>query len=424
MKKNLLLAMVATLIFWMLTFRTGYPFLADDHRYLVLSYRPDFGLRDFIYMLSRRPLSTVVSFIGFKYHLFEKTKLLFPLFFFLHSLGVIGIFRYCLDLLGSDEIKRFEWPVTGLAVLACLYPCWFEINLMALDLSWGLGVPLLALSLHSKKAWARWLYLFASFLCLETYFLPALALFILEATVHGLSKERLKRNFFIWGSALALYLVIQKALTAQIASTEYGINFHPASVVQQGLLYFRLLWTQSFYKTNWVSTALEILTVAGVSAWMIAHDRKHWKLVVLVFAVPVFSAGHSVIMSYYAPRAIHGAMVLKAVLIALLLAEFARQYRGRIVPAAAAALIAAAYVGHYLLIVSNRSYNHSIMEAREHEIETQLEACTSPCTIDARHLNADLRWDWYLPASFAESFVIWIKERDGIDKQVIVLRPQ
>ena len=132
----LLAAGLATCIFWLLTFRSGYPFVVDDFVFLAASYRPDFGLHDFVYMLPRRPLATLINFASFKIHLFERTQFPFFAYFFVHSLGVIYIARYALERWGGVLPRSVVWCVS-VFVLICVYPNWYEINLMALDLPHG-----------------------------------------------------------------------------------------------------------------------------------------------------------------------------------------------------------------------------------------------------------------------------------------------
>lgn len=477
MNNSLLIAGTSTLLFWLLTFKTGYPYLVEDYLITWKSYLPSFSLHDFLFLFAQRPLPSFINYLFYKFHIFEKTKLPFFFYFFLHSLGVIWIFRYFLyrftfpskhsakssSPVGqyyfqnwSTRTKGQDGPTAGrvghgcpsnsgnniapldcsrslfwITITLCLYPCWFEINLMALNLPYGLGTSFLALLLFQKNNYLRFFLLLLSFTCLETYILPALALLLLDSYFehphsqeHNSEKHKTWKaygvNTALWGLALLTYLALEKGLSFYFTPPTYKFGLTLQNILSQMALYTQLLWFQSFYKVNWISTILELSVVFGISAYLL-KNKKSRLLIFLLFTVPLFSTAHSFLMVYYAPRAIHGAMVLKAVLIGVLLVEFLYTYPKKYLPQLAVLALFSAYVGHYGIVVSHRSYNHALMNTREAQITQELLQCQSPCTIDARHLSSDLKGDWYINYSFRDAFVMCIKERNGIKKEVNIL---
>ena len=287
-------AWVATFVFALLTFWTGYPFLVDDYGFIFQSYLADFNLLSFSYMLTQRPVAVLQSYFCYRYHVFENTKILFWIYYFFHSLGVLGIFNWLLTHLGSPALRAAyftnqpdasakKWqlivPATVIATTIALYPNWYEINLMALDLPYGFGVPLLAAALYCSRQWLRILFFTLSFLSLETYIFPAYVLLLLPelAKLPGIKGKKFISNGLRasvpWFIALGSFLIVEKTIGNFTHAISYSISLKSLNLSMLGPT-IKLLWTLHFYKINWVSTVLEWTALSLIVGRLLSAREK------------------------------------------------------------------------------------------------------------------------------------------------------
>lgn len=429
-RRSLLPAALATVLFGLCTFWTHYPFLVDDYVFVWKSYLPNFNLLVFDNLLVQRPLASLQSYLWFKFHIFERSKVLFYVYYFFHALGVIGIFHWLISCLGSDRLKRdlFNPGIIAIATVIALYPSWFELTLMALDLPFSFGVFLLALALHSKKGWIRAVLLLLCFESLEAYLFPALGLLLLPELAKYPKTD--KKGLFVrccrvsisWMIAVFAFFIIQSILNKVIHHRNYSMSFNLSQMISSAGVFLNLLCIQQFYKVNWVSTFLEWVTICSVCVVLIHKNFTNLRLIIFSIALPLFGAIHSLLLnSYYAPRAIHGAMVLRVAFIGLLLAEYFVSVRTRLLKIAPVVLIGLAYLGHQALITYSRGINARIIEKKILFIENEIKTCVSPCIIHAEHLGDDLRWDWIMHPIYHEVVVKWIMLRNKIDKKVEII---
>jgi hypothetical protein len=390
---------LATLVFALLTVWTHYPFLVDDYRYLWKARLPGFSPLTFDYLLVQRPLSALLDYLTFASGVLENGKWLVWVYYFLHSLGVLLIFQYVLN----EKIASRTFVIIG--TIICLFPGWYEVTLLPLDLPYGLGVLFLGLALWAECAWVQTLLYTLCFFTFESYFMPALAL-------AALRRFRKPAPLLI---AIAIYFLTQRLLIARLGiQPKYGPSLANAAAMAK--MYFELLYFQSFYKVSWISTAVELGALAWASIELVRKDPGWRQRLAILILLPCVAAAHTLVMSYYAPRAIHGALVLRAVCAGVILAAFARTCPLKWAPAF---LVLLAYLGQHGVIVHNRIHNREVMDAKQAEIENELRTCTSPCRISLQGVENELVWDWYMVPGFHAPFVYWIKERMGIQKDVV-----
>ena len=295
----------------------------------------------------------------------------------------------------------------------------------------------LALALYTRRTSLRIIWLFLCFTTLESYVPAALLLFMFgELSVAAkeaqsldsirLNRSAVLRAFRDWSIALASYWLLQKVLVQFTTSTDYRLNFGWEHFWGYEKAYLKLLWAHSFYKDNWLSSALEWLAlVFACGLWNRRYPGQK-KTLLLWFLIPTLSIQYCVFLDYIAPRATHAGTVLKAALVGVLLLGLApsiahagfKKSWGRWV---IFTLIFVAYAGHYYRITSNRLRNGELLTQRAAEIEAQLKTCESPCVIHAGGLEKDLVWDWMMTPVFHRSFVEWVNARSGAHKRVQVV---
>ena len=424
-------AIVATLIFWLLTCWTRYPFLADDYFYAWRSYFPDFGLDRFDALMTRRPLATLLNELTFSIHIFEKTSVLFIVYFFLHCWSLITLFRLFVKRWFPSFPSNSSYWIILIEITACLYPDLFENNLMALNLPYTLGLFFIAwafrwqslvgdaypaLRIYAFQTFLMWL----SFCCLETWVPATAGLWILYTCRADPERPWDKKFFISFGFSFAFaaigFFLTEVLLSHIFVATKYDLSFQIAQVLANFKTTMSLLFLHGFYKVNWPSTLFDFVgfLILSTLAW-----RKYRPLILCAILFPIMGSAHQWLYNIYAPRSIHGAMILRSLLVALLMfatfPEFIKSKLWRL----AIILYAFAYLLNYGVIVYNRTSNRVLMESRIQQVEKILQTCQEPCSIDYSFLNKDLRWDWYLSDSFRTAFVEYINVTQGYNKKII-----
>ena len=122
-KTTLSLALVATFIFSLMAIFSQFSFLADDYIFLSRSFHLNFNLTDFGVIYVRRPLTALINYGLLKLGLFDHLKLLFCIFLFLHSVGVIQLSNWLFSSLQkqreASSSKISKWQYT-FSILLCL----------------------------------------------------------------------------------------------------------------------------------------------------------------------------------------------------------------------------------------------------------------------------------------------------------------
>jgi hypothetical protein len=190
-------------------------------------------------------------------------------------------------------------------------------------------------------------------------------------------------------------------------------------------LTLKLLWTLHFYKVNWVSTGLEWGAIVWMSILLVCERRRLAVPVAFLLLIPLLGAAHCLVFHNFAPRAIHGAMVLKVALTGLLLAEVLvlqkENQRDRMKWWIPLSLMICAYMGHHALIANWRGQNSRVLEAKFEAIEQEIRTCQEPCVIHAENLSDLPKWDWMMVPGYHEVVVQWLALRNHIHKKFQIM---
>ncbi len=378
-------ALIATAIYALATYWLKFPLLADDFIFLVKAHSPDFQLQDFAGLLTQRPLSSLLNFLALKHHFFEQTWLLY-FYFFLHSLGLM---RIVIWLRGSH--KSF--------ILLCFYPCFFEVLFMRLNLPYCLGTLLLSYALTSSNSIKRIVLMWLAFCSLETYVLPAFILPLLP-TILSQRRSNTLRYTLEWLLALSAYLLTRNALLIP-GSPILAWRFSDMLLTQ----YISLLFTLHFYKIYWIETGL---FWAAIGILLIQANRRTR---LAFFILPVAASLHTIMMDYYAPRAIHGAGIILLALLAHALSVSKK-------PLVPIALLCTAFSLQLGIIFHTRFMNDKILQNLDTQWATTMRSCQEPCILPIHNLHHDFLRDWIMPPYAWTPFLQWVQLHNGIQKHI------
>lgn len=426
LKTTLSLALIATFLFSLMAISSQFSFLADDYIFLSRSFNLSFNLQDFGVIYARRPLTAFVNYGLLKLGLFDHLKLLFCIFLFLHSVGLIQIsnwlFSSVQQLNKTSSSQNTRWKYT-FVILLCLYPSLHEVMLWPFNLPYSLGTLFLAAMVLSSSIFMRVVWMLLAFCTLETYFVSALILPILPELLSGatlfepLKTNRFKIHSLTWMIAFLIYLGIRWRLSSHVSIASFDLDFSLSHLVSFAKMYGSVLWTLHFYKTSWIFSLLEWIAILVTILSFSSSTREKARYAALLFLVPFLSMPQALIMTYYAPRAIHGAVVLKLALFGNLLSLFSERSSSRL-KGITLILLMIAYLGETSIIFSQKTQN-SLLLQRQEEIWTQkFRECQEPCVLSMGDLDHGLKRDWVLPSFAFEPFLRWIQHKNHIQKNI------
>lgn len=435
LRRVLPLACVATLLYFGATRFFTLPFLADDYIYLWYSNVPGYALAEYVW-LAKRPLTGLIDYFSFGSHVFEHSQLPFVAYYLLHCTGLLCIVLWIYSHFGPGgrgPSSRPAWWTAGLIALA--YPCFHEILYMVTAVPYSLGLFFLGVGLWQGKAWVRTLFFLASFCCLETYVLPAFFLVSLdlirapkevedrEGEGEASRGRLLQRSACLvpWALGCVGYAVIYKSLGE---ATYINLNLSLGGLIRQLPLVMKLLWTIHFYKEQWIATAIEIGIYVFLSIRLgTARVLPGWVL----FAAPVvylLASFQALLLTYYAPRALHGAVALKLAFLTFLLiryletVDFPTSRRGLLKGSVVATLLGTAYLGQLAFVFHLKAHNARVLEERRQEWSARMAACQEPCRLPVGNIGRGLKRDYVLPPYAIEPFLRWIQAKSVPDKKI------
>ncbi len=435
MRNQFKLATLATIIFILITWRVNFPLIADDYGFALQGLSPDFNLRSFGPLLIHRPIASIVNFFIFKHRLYDHSKVLMTTFFFLHAFGFLGIANWLTaNLSAKSSISKpvtknlVSWQVC--LIILCLYPSFHEVLYMTLNLPYSLGTFFLSGMLWSSQYWLRILFMILAFCSLETYVLPMLIIPLTPILIN-ISKlknfdDRVKLSIHVilWSIAFLIYFGIRWALEPAGDPWIHGLQFSLGNFLEHLKVYTNLLWTLHFYKEYWIFTLLEWIAFAITGIYLVTTKEIGKRETLILLFLPSVASFHAFLMDYYAPRAIHGAVVFKLAIIGYLLYLFCHKATGRWLQLMPACILLTAYFGLSNRIFEIKTANAFTLQQKEQVWAEKMAQCHprpdgTPCTLTMGNLGADLKRDWTLPAYSYESFLMWVKAKNKIDKPII-----
>lgn len=395
---NLTIAAFATLLFALFKHGAHFSMIADDFIYAAQAASNRLHLTSFDFF-PRRPLSTLLSYFLYASHAPESSQIQFYIAFFTHAFALSAIISY---LRKPTSLIHF-----AIVTVFCLYPSFHEVLFMNLTLSWSLGALYWALSLrtHSKVLQAFGTACAAA--SLETYIAPMLALPFLQSDKQE-RRSRSRSRSITTLAGLAIYFAVKSAFGLFFAHTSYALSFDPARIWDQVQNIFQFTWLIHFYKTYWFASALQLIAFALIAA----YSRLNRALLIVPFltTLPMW------LVAYYAPRSVHGSVLLNLAL----LASFALSLSSRKVQHTVVALLLISYGSQLVAIAKIKENNSRALKAHELAIVERLKSCPSPCGIPLSDINTGFHGDWIMPELAYEPFIEWVARSHGFTQTLKV----
>ena len=408
-----------------------FPYLVDEYYFLAArSSAAGVHLDDFRTYVPLRPWFALINFLTFKTGLIDYGKLLILIYFAIHAVSFGLLFQYFLKATGVELTKQKKLLWLGATVPMILFPSNYELHLMVLNLPYTLGLLALALGVPSSRRSIQVLGLWAAFLALETYVLPGAVLLGLPATWSYLKKteskaEPGKDRLKTWLKALLgpvltfLTAYILFLGTTRLLSfwTGYGIgdraellHFTSAQLLTRLKLMTGFIWHLHFYKAYWLATVIQWCVFLAIA--ISAYQRKTCSRAQLVFLflLPFLAGAHYLIVPYYAPRAVYGAVEIKNLAIGFLLflsLSVETTNRKWIAPS----ILLACHLAVLGIIFSIKSQNFVAIQKTEDAFVEQLTACNVPCALEVPAPNQGLKRDWMMVSEYYEAFYRWAAAR-------------
>lgn len=391
---NLAIAALATLLFALCKHGAHFSMLADDFVYAAQVVSNQFHLGSFAFF-PRRPLSTLLSYFLYASRAPEFSQVQFYIAFFANAFALSTIVSY---------LRKPTAP-THFAIITvfCLYPSFHEVLFMNLTLSWALGAVYWALSLRTHNRFLQILGVACTAMSLETYIVPMLALPFLRG-----EKREIRSRTVTTLTGLAIYFVIKSTFGFFFEDISYALSFDPALIWEQIQNVFQFTWLIHFYKTYWFASALQLIAFA-----LIAHQGRCNRA---LLALPFLTTLPMWLVAYYAPRSVHGSVLLNLALFASAALTLTSEKLQRTI----IVLLLISY-GSQLVVIANIKENNShALKAHEIAIVERLKSCPSPCKIPLSDINTGFRGDWIMPELAYQAFIEWVARSHGFTQTLRV----
>jgi hypothetical protein len=421
-------ALLAFLIFVLLTVGRPFPWMADDWTHLAAFYtKPNLFSSHFQAWLSRVPVWAASTWIIFQFH--SVTNITGPLylFFAVHVAGIVLVTKFLLRCSTTGKCDAKLRPASG-HFIACLcittmalQPNSFEITYWPTCMSYSLGALLMGLGLTMTVWPLRYLCFVLSFLSYETFFLPTLALLFIEAQSHDPKPRPLQfwvRTFTPWLSAALTTLAVRHIAAHYVGTYLHLISLSPQHVLQQVQVAGKQLFQVRFIfmRSNAFASTVQFAVLA--ICLVILSRRQRWRGVQWLLLCFVSTALYW-LLAYSAIRSIYGTQIMFGAIVGCLAVSAAQQsHKAQRLIMILLIVLLASYVLQIRSIVGIKSHNAIVLAEREADMAAALTSCQSPCTISYRPLNEGLMKDWVLPESFWSSYLTYIRMKYAANKDV------
>ena len=403
--------------------------IADDYVYAARSYEANFSIHAFEIFISRRPVFAWLNFQTFRTHLQETSDFLFPIYFALYACALSKLLSwFCATALPK---RKFDPRFTFLtALVLSFHPGVFELTLMTLNLPYSLGTAFLAIGLPSRNRYIRYFMYVCSFCTFECYILPALVIPLAAESVRYLQADELStslknklsrftKDFGLpWLSAGLTYAAIRKLFQTP-DSMPYYVDFSIANFQERLSDIFYFLWSIDFYRVNWACTAILWSVMIFIVVALVRSKMLKAMSIAALLLLPLASAALILPLNYYAPRAVHGSLVMNLLSIGLLLMLFTSiDHRARRSPYLLLSILAVSFAVQYTIIFRVKDRNQAEFARQESRILKEVEICGTPCTVNIGKLSEGLRGDWAMPDTIRLDFANYVLRRNHVEKPV------
>ena len=197
-----------------------------------------------------------------------------------------------------------------------------------------------------------------------------------------------------------------------------GLNFNPVIILEGLKRVLKMMNSIHFYKTNWVLTIAELLTLATLLLFTLKKNHFKKCCIVVLILLPTFIALPLSLMTYSAQRAFYGPNIIRAIILSIFLYELIRSNLARDLALKIGLVFALIYSVQWAQISAVKRSNWHALLATESLFKAVLANCASPCKILVPPPIQGLKKDWVLPPMFWHSFYEWVQLKSNPEKVV------
>lgn len=417
----------ATLALVLLSLPIHFTFQADDYVFLRRQFDP--GLFDFTgyeSQMSRNPLLYILMIPTFKSGLFHYGFLPLYVFFFCYVLGVTLSLRGILRDVGSSPNTALLPATLALVPLLVFNPNQAEVFFFSICATYSVGILAMGCLAYFRSPIVRIFAMAFAFCMLETFFLTALAILWLPQVLQisekkisfSIEVKKLVKPTMLWLIAGVITFGVRKTLALYFPPFQYSLGLNLEHMLGQFSPIFTMLGMSFFYKTNYVSTVLEQIAIGVLGYSLLSRRLITWKSIAMIFLILLACELHIFILTYSAMRAHFGAIFIRTLILAILLALMWQNESRKRVFRTTITLLFMAYLIQIAVIFKIKEDNHQALQRIESNLVEQMDSCAQPCQITIKELDAGIHRDWVLPPDFWPAYLEWVRYRHRKDLAV------
>lgn len=427
------------IIFCAFAFNTKFPYMMDEYYYLLKSSVVDANMWEtFKSFAGFRPIYYVLNSYFFQSGLIAYSKFWIIIYFFIHALSFTYLASWMIENLklkvpNQIQVNKTTLFLFSLAVIPfLLHPGHNEILYWTLQLPCSLGLPLIVLGLHFRNIILKVIFFALSMAALETYVFPILGFLTLPIVWDWLEKSnhretivKLSKAFLIFFISYFLFQGLQVFINTKVGNPLGVPNFFPITLDQlkgRFNLLTGFLWNVHFYKTYWVHTGIQWLVFLVVTGCLYYKKVLNFKQILILFVFPFFCGAQNLLLHYYAPRAVYGALEFRNFILCFLFLLFLKVFPIK-KAIFAPLLILIVYLSFTAFIFEIKTNNSKALAETESVIVKKLKDCDSPCNLSFPSPNQGIHGDWMMSPDFHGYYIQWkintVAPNKQIDYQVV-----
>ena len=419
----------ALAVYLALTLPVGFTFMADDWGHLAAAEQlPHLYADRFSAWLARVPVWSVLAWLIFDSHVFERTWAPMYLVFAAHAGAVALIARWLLRQLdgNGEQPAARSWVIAFATGAGALYPNVYEILYWPTCMPYAVGGLFVAAALYARTTVAKTVLAALAFLTYETFLLPTLALMLAPAVLNSRPSEgqakrvrEIMRYAVPWFGALAVMLVVRGVASKYVGAFQHRVNANLGHAMAQVLVSAKQLFQIRFFGSGTNELATGVMLGVVIAASALLWRRWRWRSrPVILLAASLLSTSLYWVLDYNAMRAIYGAQIMFVAAMIWLVVQASRTGVRPVAVGAALLALAAGFVGQSVSVMRIKDHNAQVLAVREASLAAKIEACNSTCVVPYEDLDAGLAKDWVLHRHYWHSYLERLHYKYGRNKHI------
>jgi len=404
-------AIIAFLIFIILSINFSFTYSTDDFSYLARSHSVEgLTLESFSGYVSRLPIWAIFTWIGFSSHFYDYYHFAMSFWFFIFSLSFAYLVKEILSILKiqvNHENDKYLIPIVLIPFL--LYPTHHEVLYWATDFAYVIGLSFLTLGLKSINPMLKIIFFTLSFLTSEMYVFPLFSILFIDTFFNRKSYQ----NLIIFIIVSLIYFTIRKLLIPFYGDYSVGSKLTSNFRIILGNIYATIAMNfgMHFYKTIWSLTIPYWITIAFplFNFCKDIYQKSSRNLVVIALSIPGSFCFYW-LMSYGAARALFGSQnfinaLIVAALFFYLKSSTKKSFTHYLIPLVILAIFLTFSIRTFMI----KDKNYQVIQVAKMEVREALNQCNNTCIDTIPYKNLPIYRDWVMHPDYWNHFVKWSK---------------